>query len=670
MSKYVLIIIAHFLTLKLTASSSSELDSLKKIRFSQPELCISKCRNEINKNVIPEKYILLSFIADCHWHLGNTDSALFYYNKSMINAKNNKAPKYVGLALSNIGYVNFEKALYNDALSNFFKATDIYKSINDSVDIYITQTYIGQLYYYIEKYNEALKIFFPLSKHYETKKEFKNASISYEMIAHIYREQKKNQEAEKYYLIALKYAELSNEKKRQAEVKINYADYLMDLRKHDKGEIIMLQAIEDLKSISSYNNIIKAYIQLGDYYQNLNQLEKAKSYFFKAEESAIKSGKTYSVLEIYESLSRLFEEENNFKEALNYHKKFKTYTDSISKESTNKEILNVTEKYESDKKEQQNQFLQTKNELSEKTIKQQQIISYFIIGGLLLVSLLAYFIFRGLKQQRKTNQIISLQKSEVEKQKHIIEEHQKEILDSIHYAKRIQYTLLAHEDFVNENIPNNFILFKPKDIVSGDFYWATKHGDKFYLAVCDSTGHGVPGAFMSLLNIGFLSEAINEKNILEPHKVLNFVRDRLINSISKEGQKDGFDGILICINKNNSQISYSAANNAPILISNHEIIELEKDRMPVGKGERTEEFKLHTLNLKPNDILYLYTDGYADQFGGPKGKKFKYKALNELLLSISSDEISIQKEKLNSTIESWKGNLEQVDDICVVGIML
>jgi serine phosphatase RsbU (regulator of sigma subunit) len=213
-------------------------------------------------------------------------------------------------------------------------------------------------------------------------------------------------------------------------------------------------------------------------------------------------------------------------------------------------------------------------------------------------------------------------------------------------------------------------LFNPKDIVSGDFYWATKREHLFYLAICDSTGHGVPGAFMSLLNIGFLSEAINEKDIYEPHKVFDYVRDRLINSLGKEGQKDGFDGILLCINTITNTISYAAAHNEPILISNNTIIELEKDKMPVGIGERKENFNLYTVNASQGDTLYLYTDGYADQFGGPKGKKFKYKQLNDLLLSNSALALSEQSKILNSKFEEWKGNLEQVDDVCIIGIRI
>ncbi|MFN8115865.1 MAG: SpoIIE family protein phosphatase [Bacteroidia bacterium] len=288
---------------------------------------------------------------------------------------------------------------------------------------------------------------------------------------------------------------------------------------------------------------------------------------------------------------------------------------------------------------------------------------FTVFSELIMICFVSYVINNNHTNQIKAQLLL--------KESHQILEHkQKEILDSIHYAKRIQNALLANKTLVNKNIPENFILFNPKDIVSGDFYWAAEHQNKFYLAVCDCTGHGVPGAFMSLLNIGFLSEAIKEKNIEQPGDIFNYVRTRLIEAVNNEGQKDGMDGILVCYNKTTKEISYSAANNEPILVANNEISILEKDRMPVGIGERKKDFTTYKINAQDGDILYLYTDGYADQFGGPKGKKFKYKQLNDLLLEISAKSMNEQKEILTTTFSQWKGNLEQVDDVLLIGMII
>ena len=380
------------------------------------------------------------------------------------------------------------------------------------------------------------------------------------------------------------------------------------------------------------------------------------------------------ISDCYMYLSNCYDIKKDFKQALEFHKMHKVYYDSLFKKESVEQLENLKIAFETEKKEKENALLSAQNQLSNDTIQQQKTIVYFIITALLLALGLAFFVFKGLKNQRNANVIISNQKHEVENKNHIIEEKQKEILDSIHYAKRIQSALLANKDLLKQNLPDHFVLFNPKDIVSGDFYWATEHNNKFYLAVCDSTGHGVPGAFMCILNMGFLSEAIKEKNIEKPNEILNYVRNRLIECIGSDGQQDGMDAILICIDKSLSisgqsvSVSYAAANNEPILIRDNQLTALPKDKMPVGKGEKTDSFTVQKINLIKGDILYLYTDGYADQFGGPNGKKFKYKPLNELLLNNIHLPLHQQADILTKTFVAWKGNLEQVDDVCIVGI--
>ena len=260
--------------------------------------------------------------------------------------------------------------------------------------------------------------------------------------------------------------------------------------------------------------------------------------------------------------------------------------------------------------------------------------------------------------------------AEVVMQKDIIESRQKEMLDSINYAKRIQDSVLAQPSFLQKYLNEYFIIFNPKDIVSGDFYWATKTDTHFYLAVCDSTGHGVPGAFMSLLNTSFLNEAINAKHIVAPNEILNYVRERLERTISKNGAQDGMDGLLLCLDLKTKKMTYSAAYNSPMILRNGSMIDLPADKMPIGIGMKKESFTLFQINSEPNDILLIYTDGYADQFGGPKGKKFKYKQLKDTLIEHAHLPIPEQKQHLQLIFDKWKGELEQVDDVCIVGIKL
>lgn len=286
---------------------------------------------------------------------------------------------------------------------------------------------------------------------------------------------------------------------------------------------------------------------------------------------------------------------------------------------------------------------------------------------------------------------VEVRTKELKEEKIKVEEAHKEITDSIHYAKRIQRALLASDILLKKNLPEYFVLYKPKDIVSGDFYWAYKVEannktqaiknisagleSKFLLATGDCTGHGVPGAFMSLLNISKLSETVNEKEIIEPDLILDHVREEIIKALNPEGaeieSKDGMDCVLCAFDFNKMELQFAAANNPLWIIRNSELIEYKPDKIPVGMyhGE-LKPFSLQNVKLLKNDIVYTFTDGYADQFGGEKGKKFKYQQLKELLLANTHLSMQEQRKLLDERIDGWKGNLEQVDDILVIGIKI
>ena len=279
------------------------------------------------------------------------------------------------------------------------------------------------------------------------------------------------------------------------------------------------------------------------------------------------------------------------------------------------------------------------------------------------------------KEKEKLEKTVEERTAEIVEQKHLIEEKNKEITDSIHYAQKIQHTLLASQSLLNDNLKDYFVFFKPKDIVSGDFYWAAKHETGFLIITADCTGHGVPGAFMSLLSISYLNEITKEQKITQPDKVFNLLRDKIISNFdsdnSEHERKDGMDAVICNYNFNSNRLQFAAANNPLWLMRNGELLEYKPDKMPVGRAAvENKPFNLQELQLEKGDIIYTLTDGYADQFGGPKGKKFMYKQMKELIVSISHLPMQEQKEKLESEINAWKGNTEQVDDILVIGIRI
>jgi len=248
-----------------------------------------------------------------------------------------------------------------------------------------------------------------------------------------------------------------------------------------------------------------------------------------------------------------------------------------------------------------------------------------------------------------------------------LSEKRKDMFDSIAYAQQIQENILPSKDMVNSYVPDSFVFFQPRDVVSGDFYWAAERNKELYLGVCDSTGHGIPGAFMSLLNVSFLNEALMNEKIEKPGDILEKVRS-LLKSVFQYERQDGMDGILIRFNPGSNIVTYAASNNAPILVRNGTYSILEYDKIPVGNSTKTEKFKTYSLEIHAGDMLYLITDGFPDQFGGPLDKKYKYKPFYDFLLSISHLPTEEQKELVKNEFFAWQHDNEQVDDVMVLGI--
>lgn len=602
----------------------------------------------------------------------------------------------VARAYNNLGNREFETGRYSDAIKYHFASLKIAEelgnrkgmasSLNNMANVYGSQ---GKNKEAIGKYFEALAIYKEVEYPVGVGNANNNIALVYDQLG--------NFDSAAFYIRKSYEIRLAiNDKAGIASCLANLGVFNLEQKKFNEALKYFQQSLKAKKELQDLAGEGSEYKNIATVLVYLNRPAEAIENGEKALEIARQVGALDDLKSAYSVCSMAYSKSGQYEKAYEYQNLFVEMSDSIQAVNNARIITEMNTKYQTEKKEKENQLLQTKNQLSTAAIRQQKIITWLVIGGLLITVFLAFFIFKGLKQQRKANSIISLQKQEVEKQKDLVEEKQKEIIDSINYAKRIQSSLLANRALLSAQVPEHFIFFKPKDIVSGDFYWAasvrsselpvqrnvssgeaenysaviTNNSQLFYLAVCDSTGHGVPGAFMSLLNIGFLSEAIKEKGLLKPNEVFNYVRQRLVESISQEGQKDGFDGVLLCIDKTNGKITYAAANNNPVIVSNHRLINLPADSMPVGKGERDVNFELYEMNVQPGDTIYLFTDGYPDQFGGPKGKKFKYKQLEEILVQNSHLPMNEQSVALEKRFNEWKGNLEQIDDVLVIGIKM
>ncbi len=605
---------------------------------------------------------LIDYISDKQNHVAK-DSVINYcvliYNAS----SRSKFERGTGYASLNLGTHYNALGNYNKALTYLFGAEKAFKHLKSHKSLATVYNVIGNAYIGLNNVAGQKSYFskcyaIGLQEKLPTFQAFGAGGLANYFIA-----TKNFRESIKWNTIAGKL--FLNEKR--------YVGYVITLTNiatsyHKLGDLLKAEEFVSLAEKNlplakfKYASFV-CYKEKGDISTTKSEFSAAINYYTLALNLMLEDKANHNISEVYKSLSDVAYKAKLYKESADYLRSHLQYKDSVFNETSNRQILDVQEKYETEKKNSEIQLLNRQNDLNTSELGRKKVLIYSVVAVIILLLVLFIFVIKSIIRKNKTNTLL-------ENQKIIIEEKQKEIVDSIHYAKRIQSALLANKEFMDAHVSQNFVLFEPKDIVSGDFYWATEYNDKFYLAVCDSTGHGVPGAFMSLLIMGFLNEAIKEKKIDKPNNIFNYVRDRLEASISKEGQKDGMDGILICYDKSTSSIEYAAANNTPILVRNNAIVELHKDRMPVGEGERKQDFTLFTIDISPGDMLYLYTDGYADQFGGAKGKKFKYKQLNDLLITINNKSSAEQSIILQDTLKNWQGNLEQVDDVCIIGIKL
>ncbi len=304
---------------------------------------------------------------------------------------------------------------------------------------------------------------------------------------------------------------------------------------------------------------------------------------------------------------------------------------------------------------------------------------YVMVAMLIIYTFFKYRMMQVEKEKKiledkvteRTEELVK-EKNKVEDQKAIIEQKNQDITDSIHYAQRIQKAILPTTSIIQKSLKDTFVLFRPKDIVSGDFYWFKEIEDKAIIAAVDCTGHGVPGGFMSMIGNTMLNKVVNELDLPKPSDILFNLRDGVIKSLNQGGEesKDGMDMSLCVFHKEKLKVEYAGAFNSLYLVRNGELIETKADKQPIGTyySKDDKPFTNHEIDLQKGDAIYLFSDGYADQFGGPLGKKFRYKQFRELLVGISHESPENQKQILNQTIEKWMGDKKQVDDILVIGI--
>ncbi len=436
----------------------------------------------------------------------------------------------------------------------------------------------------------------------------------------------------------------------------------------DKAISLSLQ-IEDT---AGYANGLLA---LADILDAQNQVDKAIVINEKAREILYNYGKISRYLEITKTSAIFLDREGYFEKSSQLFKEYIKLSDSLNLSKANEQLVTFEAKYENSKKENEIKLLKKQEEVRNSQAEKKNILIIASGFGILLLIAFVIFMYKKLVLTRRQNNLIKSQKKIVDDQREVLTKKNDQILDSISYAKKIQRAVIPTEEQIKTNFSDAFVFFKPKDIVSGDFYWQQKVGDLIFLSVADCTGHGVPGAFMSMIGTSLLDKCVIQLGITSPEKILNRLNIDLHKrlSVNKESDvKDGMDLFVCCIDLAQMKLYAAGAYNPMYIVRNKELTELKGDKLHIGNLEHVKDqsYTLHEIDLQKEDIIYLFTDGFPDQKGGDKNKKFYYPPFRKLLTEMSGQEMEAQKEQLSNTFSNWKGDLNQIDDVCIVGVKI
>ena len=466
-----------------------------------------------------------------------------------------------------------------------------------------------------------------------------------------------------YCNIALKLCDsLKNEEKKLfflgvlSEVHFNLSNYSEALKYTFQGIKICEENGDSLELANLLNNVGRVYNRVN------NKADDAKDYFIKSLEEAKLSKSKQLISFIHNVLATTYYKNKDYKLAYDNFLKHSLLEDSIFSEKTIQNLDELESKYQNEKKALLIENLEKEKKVQ---LEKQNIIILSSGLGLLSMLIIVIIVSKNYRQKKKDHAIIF-------EQKNILSEKNKEITDSITYARRLQEAILPPNELIKEKLPDSFILFKPKDVVSGDFYWLEHKNSTVFFAVADCTGHGVPGAMVSVVCSNALNRAVKEFELINPAKILDKVRELVIETFEKsiEDVKDGMDIALCSFNTKTNELHYAGANNPLWIIrqNNKKIEEVKANKQPIGIFHDFVPFTNHQIQLTKGDQIYLFSDGYPDQFGGEKGKKMMYKPFKNILIENSDLEMSQQKEILAQEFEKWKGKMDQIDDVCIFGI--
>jgi len=632
-----------------------------------------------------------NYIGYVYWHKSQYDSALHYHNSAF------ETIKKTGISSSNaafnslmLGNDYYDLGDYIKTSEYYFESLASFEKLQDTIGQVMALNRLSKLYSKlndIESSHLYVKRALILNANFNHLREMGNST---NCLGNIYIEKGKLDTALYYFTMTFEHFNNCGDIIGQSIGCINLGDTYYGLAKKENAPLFLLDSSYYYyeksfilnKLVDNKFGMIYGIWGMADTEFKQNDFDNALLNYKNALQLSLSINAKSEEYNLYWKLFTVFEAKNNVDSSYYYLKKFVEVKHSLENEEQTKELLRQESKYEIEKRISEQKAEMDKEKLIE--AEKNKWKNYLIIGVIIVAIALLYLVLNAIRKLKiiaQKNQLINTINNELSQQN-------REILDSITYAQRIQNAILPSERIIKEQLPDSFVLYLPKDIVAGDFYWletttpypppmegAKGEVEVVYLAAADCTGHGVPGAMVSVVCNNGLNRSVREYGILEPGKILDKTREIVIQEFEKSDEivQDGMDIALISLCKKTLELKFAGANNPLWIITTNEQNEVElketkPDNQPVGKYDTTIPFKTNVLQLKKNDLIYIFTDGYQDQFGGAKGKKFKTAALKNLLLSIHSLSMDKQQNEILKTFNEWKGSNDQIDDVCIIGI--
>jgi len=663
----------------------------------------------------------LKELGACYYNKSDYSNALQEYQKALnilshIKRNDLEVQKLYSVIIGNIGMVYNQRGESPKALEYYFKALKINEKIGNLKSQANNLTNIGNVYYYQKDDSSALVYYLKALKINEQIGNKYSQAVTLNNIANVYNDQKNFNKALDFYFKALKICEENNDLRGQASNLGNIGLVYKEQKDYDKALEFYMKALKICEEIPDKRSQAINLENIASLYLYQKKYKEAEEFLKKAVQIAEEAGIIYYLESIYFTLHELYYETQQWKEALEYYKKHVALKDSLFNERKRKDLYQKEMQYELEKKElilernrQAMLLLQRENELKELSIKQQQveliekqmetenqqktiallnkekqikeveakqkeeqvkrqrIVIYSVIAGIILISILLGVAIFAYLQKQKANKIIT-------EQKNIIEKKNKNITDSIVYAQRIQRALLADLSEWKKWFPDSFVLYFPRDIVAGDFYWFQETEDYVYVAVADCTGHGVPGAMVSVTCFNALNKVVIEEKIYTTNEILDRTKEivtRQLHSVELGQLNDGMDICLVRFEKENlGNIQFSGANRSLFTIKDNQINEYKGDRQPVGFSYHSKPFHSTDLFIQKDTLIYMFTDGLVDQFGYETKKKLGIQKVKDFLLEISKKSMSEQEKLITDFFTQWKGDFHQMDDVTIVAIKI